>query len=66
MSHFIDGTPFGDLLDRVFDGLEARLGCGCNKRARTKCGKYIPDDPTTPKNEAWTKGKAPKKKKSKK
>ena len=32
------------------------------KRARTKSGKFIPDDPNTPENEAWTSGKAPKKK----
>ena len=23
------------------------------KRARTKSGKFIPDDPNTPENEAW-------------
>ena len=30
------------------------------KRARNKKGHYIPDDPTTDKNEAWVGGKAPK------
>ena len=29
-------------------------------RARNKKGNYIPDDPTTDKNEAWVGGKAPK------
>ena len=29
------------------------------KRARNKKGHYIPDDPTTDKNEAWVGGKAP-------
>ena len=32
------------------------------KRARTSKGKFVADDPTTPKNEAWEGGKAPKKK----
>ena len=32
------------------------------KRARTKSGKFISDDPNTPDvNEAWEGGKAPKK-----
>jgi hypothetical protein len=31
------------------------------KRARTSKGKFVADDPTTPKNEAWEGGKAPKK-----
>ena len=35
-------------------------------RARTSKGKFIADDPTTPKNEAWEGGKAPKKKATKK
>ena len=30
------------------------------KRERNKKGHYIPDDPTTDKNEAWVGGKAPK------
>ena len=30
------------------------------KRARNKKGHYIPNDPTTDKNEAWVGGKAPK------
>ena len=30
------------------------------KRPRNKKGHYIPDDPTTDKNEAWVGGKAPK------
>jgi len=33
-------------------------------RARTKKGKFVADDPTTPQNEAWEGGKAPKKKSS--
>ena len=47
--------------------------CGSNKtstpstpkRAR-KGGKFVADDPTTPQNEAWVGGKAPKKKATKK
>ena len=35
-------------------------------RARTSKGKFVADDPTTPKNEAWEGGKAPKKKATKK
>jgi len=31
-------------------------------RARNKRGHYIKDDPTTPENEAWTGGVAPKRK----
>ena len=30
------------------------------KRERNKKGHYIPDDPTSDKNEAWVGGKAPK------
>ena len=29
------------------------------KRARTKKGHYVKDDPSTPENEAWVGGKAP-------
>ena len=36
------------------------------KRARTKKGKYVADNPKTAKNEAWVGGKAPKKKATKK
>ena len=36
------------------------------KRARNEKGHYIADDPSTPENEAWVGGKAPKKKKRKK
>lgn len=36
------------------------------KRARTSKGKFVADDPTTPKNEAWEGGKAPKKKTTRK
>ena len=44
--------------------------CGANKtstpikpkRARSKGGKFVADDPKTPQNEAWVGGKAPKKK----
>tara|TARA_R100001015_G_C4523727_1_gene92024 strand:+ start:193 stop:366 length:174 start_codon:yes stop_codon:yes gene_type:complete len=32
------------------------------KRARTKSGKFIPDDPNTPENEAWVKTKSSSKK----
>ena len=32
-------------------------------RARNEKGHYIADDPSTPENEAWVGGKAPKKKK---
>ena len=32
------------------------------KRARNDRGHYIKDDPSTPENEAWVGGKAPKKK----
>ncbi len=32
------------------------------KRARTKSGRYVKDNPKTAKNEAWVGGKAPKKK----
>ena len=47
--------------------------CGSNKtstpstpkRAR-KGGKFVADDPTTPQNDAWVGGKAPKKKATKK
>ena len=35
-------------------------------RARTSKGKFVADDPTTPKNEAWEGGKAPKKKATRK
>ena len=35
-------------------------------RARTSKGKFVADDPTTPKNEAWEGGKAPKKKTTRK
>tara|TARA_Y100000052_G_C2936913_1_gene78048 strand:- start:152 stop:511 length:360 start_codon:yes stop_codon:yes gene_type:complete len=48
--------------------------CGSNKtstpstpkRARSKGGKFVADDPKTPQNEAWVGGKAPKKKPTKK
>ena len=33
-------------------------------RARTKKGKFVADDPTTPQNEAWEGGKAPTKKRA--
>ena len=36
------------------------------KRTRTKKGKFIADDPSTPQNEAWVGGKSPKKKATKK
>jgi hypothetical protein len=36
------------------------------KRARSKKGKFLADDPSTPQNEAWEGGKAPKKKAAKK
>ena len=36
------------------------------KRARSKGGKFVADDPKTPQNEAWVGGKAPKKKTPKK
>ena len=36
------------------------------KRARTSKGKFVADDPTTSKNEAWEGGKAPKKTATKK
>ena len=36
------------------------------KRTRTKKGKLIADDPSTPQNEAWVGGKSPKKKAAKK
>ena len=36
------------------------------KRARGKKGKFLADDPSTPQNEAWVGGKAPKKKAAKK
>ena len=36
------------------------------KRARTNKGKFVADDPSTSKNEAWEGGKAPKKKATKK
>lgn len=35
-------------------------------RARTSKGKFVADDPTTPKNEAWEGGKTPKKNPTKK
>ena len=34
------------------------------RRARTSKGKFVADNPNTPKNEAWEGGKAPKKKSS--
>ena len=34
------------------------------KRARTKAGKFIPDDPNTPENEAWVTTKSNSKKHS--
>ena len=36
------------------------------KRTRTKKGKFVADDPSTPQNEAWVGGKLPKKKAVKK
>ena len=36
------------------------------KRTRTKKGKFVADDPSTPQNEAWVGGKSPKKKATKK
>ena len=36
------------------------------KRARTSKGKFVADNPSTPKNEAWEGGKAPKKKATRK
>jgi hypothetical protein len=36
------------------------------KRARTKSGKFVADDPNTPENEAWVKAKPKRKKSSKK
>ncbi len=36
------------------------------KRARTKSGRYVKDNPKTAKNEAWVGGKAPTKKATKK
>ena len=36
------------------------------KRTRTKKGRFVADDPSTPQNEAWVGGKSPKKKAAKK
>tara|TARA_R100000742_G_C4266242_1_gene84333 strand:+ start:66 stop:266 length:201 start_codon:yes stop_codon:yes gene_type:complete len=38
---------------------------GILKRARTKSGHYVADDPSTPENEAWVEEKPKKKKASK-
>jgi len=44
-----------------------KTSCTSNPtRARTSKGKFVADNPTTPKNEAWEGGKAPKKKATKK
>tara|TARA_R100001086_G_scaffold60600_1_gene28024 strand:- start:3022 stop:3210 length:189 start_codon:yes stop_codon:yes gene_type:complete len=42
---------------RVFSKVEADP-----KRARNEKGQLVADDPSTPENEAWEGGKAPKKK----
>ena len=36
------------------------------KRARTKLGKFVADDPSTPANEAWVEAKPKRKRSSKK
>jgi hypothetical protein len=53
---------YKDWTDKILFG-----NIGKPKRARTKSGKFIADDPKTPnKNEAWVGGKKPKKKAKKK
>ena len=56
MSHFSDlisgNTPKTEIPKTVEEP----------KRARNDKGHYIKDDPSTPENEAWVGGKAPKKK----
>tara|TARA_Y100000114_G_C11712470_1_gene304218 strand:- start:137 stop:310 length:174 start_codon:yes stop_codon:yes gene_type:complete len=56
-------SHFGDLLSGKTPKTEvAKPVVEEPKRARNDKGHYIKDDPSTPENEAWVGGKAPKKK----
>tara|TARA_B100001989_G_scaffold211985_1_gene161540 strand:- start:973 stop:1143 length:171 start_codon:yes stop_codon:yes gene_type:complete len=55
-------SHFGDLIAGKTPKTEVAKPVVEPKRARNDKGHYIKDDPSTPENEAWVGGKAPKKK----
>jgi len=63
---WLDGTLMGDMFNNAFDSAERLFDLKENKRARKKDGTFVADNPSTSENEAWTKGKAPTKKKTRK
>lgn len=54
------------LVDKALKKLQPTKPQPKAKRARTKKGKFVADNPSTPENEAWVGGKSPKKKATKK
>lgn len=54
------------LIDKALKKLKPTKPQPKEERARTKKGKFVADNPSTPKNEAWVGGKSPKKKATKK
>jgi len=63
---YIKGTYLEELIDRTVDGWAKILGF-TDERSRQSDGTYKGDDPSTPHvNEAWTSGKSPKKKATRK
>ena len=62
---YIKGTYLEEIIDNAFDGLGVMLGL--NERERLSDGTFKADDPSTLYvNEAWTSGKSPKKKATRK
>jgi hypothetical protein len=64
---YIEGTYLEELIDRTVDGWAKILGFTEPERTRESDGTFKADDPSTPGvNEAWTSGKSPKKKATRK
>lgn len=59
-------TDAAEVIKRQAAEIEALTESSKPKRARNSDGTLKADDPTTPENEAWVGGKAPKKKTKKK
>ena len=61
---YIEGTILGEIIDRCVDRWANLLGfVDAHDRGREDDGTFKADDPSTPGvNEAWTSGKSPKKK----
>ena len=55
-------SKFGDLVSGKTAAAPAPAPAPEPVRARNDKGHYLKDDPSTPENEAWVGGKAPKKK----